>query len=124
MSEHAVDPVSKESVERGAAFADPDLQRPKRKALQEHPLCDEILLYASDQAEAFSLNASAKAVWDLCDGRHTIADICRELGGRFECSEAQLTADVHRAVCRLRELDLLEAEGALRPKAAEGERRP
>jgi hypothetical protein len=69
-----------------------------------------MLLYSPNREAAFSLNASAKAIWELCDGHHTLADICRELGERFECRADQLLADVHQAVRRLQELDLLEKE--------------
>jgi hypothetical protein len=115
--------LSNELTEPRASFADPDRRQPRRKALQEHALWEELLVYAPDAAQAFSLNPCAKAIWELCDGRHTVADICRELGSRFACAEAQLQTDVRQAVHRLEELGLLEAEGASRPAAAESDGR-
>ncbi len=85
-------------------------QCPRRKAIQEHALWDEILLYAPGRETAFALNGPAKAIWELCDGRHTLSDICRELGQRFSCSEETLSADVRVAVARFHELGLLEWE--------------
>jgi hypothetical protein len=79
-----------------------------------------MLLYGSDRQTAFSLNASAKAIWELCDGRHTLTDICRELGERFECAEDQLLADVQLAVRRLGELGLLEKENSSGTTSPEG----
>jgi hypothetical protein len=83
-------------------------QCPRRKAIQEHALWDEMLLYAPGRETAFSLNGPAKAIWELCDGRHTLTDISRELSQRFSCSEETLAADVQIAVQRFDELGLLE----------------
>lgn len=88
---------------------------PRRKALQEHALWDEMLLYAAGHETAFSLNAPAKAIWELCDGRHSLTEICQELGRRFSCPEATLRADVQDAVARLQELGLLEWDEPLPP---------
>lgn len=101
---------------RNAALSDAvqqsDCQRPRRKALQEHALLDEMLLYAPSQEAAFSLNASAKAIWELCDGQRTLTEICRELGGRFHCPGNQLLADVRNTLLQLQKLGLLETEAA------------
>jgi hypothetical protein len=117
-------PLNNEVPESAVIFADPNLQCPRHKALREHALGDELLLYAPDQAAAFSLNTPARAIWNLCDGRHTLADICRELGSHFECAEGQLLADVRQAIHQLQELGLLEAEGVPPPAAVESDRVP
>jgi len=90
-------------------------QCPRRKTLQEHALWDEMLLYAPGQETAFSLNAPAKAIWELCDGQHSLAEVCRELGRRFCCPEETLWADVRNAVVRLQELGLLEGDEPITP---------
>jgi coenzyme PQQ biosynthesis protein PqqD len=74
-----------------------------------------MLLYAPGRETAFSLNAAAKAIWELCDGRHSLAAICQELGRRFDCPAATLQADVQNAVARLEELGLLEWDEPLPP---------
>jgi len=111
--------LNNEVLETQASLPD-RLECPRRKAFREHPLSDEMLLYASDREAAFSLNASAKAIWELCDGRHTLTDICRELGERFQCSQDQLLADVQQAVRRLGELGLLEGESSSGTTSSQG----
>jgi coenzyme PQQ biosynthesis protein PqqD len=69
-----------------------------------------MLLYAAEGETAFSLNDSARAIWELCDGQRTVADLCRELGERFACEESQLLSDVTRTVAQLQQLGLLEHE--------------
>jgi hypothetical protein len=86
------------------------LQRPRRKALKEHQVWDEILLYAPEQDAAFSLNSSAKAIWELCDGRRSLADICQLLGERFDCPSDTLLSDVKNAILQLQKLGLVELE--------------
>jgi hypothetical protein len=86
------------------------LQPYRRGGIREYPLLDEMVLYFPEKEAAFSLNSSAKVIWELCDGRRTLADICRDLGGRLGCPADYLVADVEDAVGRLRTLGLLEVE--------------
>jgi hypothetical protein len=86
------------------------LQRPRRKALKEHQVWDEMLLYAPENDAAFSLNSSAKAIWELCDGHHSLGDICQSLGERFDCSGDTLLSDVKNAILQLQKLGLVELE--------------
>lgn len=107
--------MAEEAFQPGASPAEGLGRCPRRKALQEHALWDEMLLYAPGQELAFSLNAPAKAIWELCDGRHSLAAICEELGRRFHCPAATLQADVHKAVARLQQLGLVEWDEPLPP---------
>lgn len=55
--------------------------RPKARAegLVVRELAEEVLVYDLDTHKAVCLNGSAAAVWKLCDGRRTAADIRRSL---------------------------------------------
>jgi hypothetical protein len=83
--------------------------KPCRKPVREQELWDEMLLYVADREVALALNSSARAVWELCDGTRTVAEMCHELGRRFDCAGADLLADVAAAVSRFRDLGLLVA---------------
>jgi hypothetical protein len=87
-------------------------QRPRRKGVQAHPLGDELLLYTPEMARAFSFNQTAQAVWDLCDGQRTLAEISQHLATRYDATPDKLLADVQETVRQLQELGLLEPEAS------------
>ena len=85
-------------------------------SISDYGLEDEVLLYSSRSERVFSLNSSAKAIWELCDGGHTIIEIGQELGHRFDCSGDELLDDIIDALRKFREHGLLELEEASRPE--------
>ena len=91
------------------------LARPSRLgSVNCYDLDDEVLLYSSGSERVFSLNSSAKAIWELCDGGHTIVEIGQELGERVGCSGDELLDDIINAISEFREHGLLELEEAFR----------
>ena len=70
-------------------------------------ILDEIVIYSPGTSQAVSLNASARAIWELCDGTRTVDDICTELSGAAELPPDELHDDVSGAVIRFRELGLI-----------------
>ncbi len=87
-----------------------NLTRPCRcNNVEEHSLGDELLIYSSEQEMAFSLNCSSKAIWELCDGNHTLEEIAAMLGRRFGCSGDVLLKDIDAAVSQFRQLGLLQS---------------
>ncbi len=89
----------------------------RRNGIEEHILLDEIVLYYPEREMAFSLNSSTKAIWELCDGKHTVIEICQKLSERFACSAAELLSDVTTAIAKLQKLSLLEVKNAARTKS-------
>jgi hypothetical protein len=79
--------------------------------VKEFVVVDEKLLYRPGEKLGVTLNQSARAVWDLCDGRHTIGQIVRELGQRLGCTDSpmlgEIHADVTSVVAQLRDLGLV-----------------
>lgn len=71
-------------------------------------LADEMVLYLPGQELVVSLNHSAAAVWELCDGQTTVAGISRELGRTLGRPGRELLAEVEAAVGQLVELGLVE----------------
>ena len=75
---------------------------------EEHRLDDELLVYVPRSEQAFTLNRSAVAIWELCDGTRTVEEITEELGQCLGRSRTTLLTDVIKGVTRLHELGLLE----------------
>jgi hypothetical protein len=83
--------------------------RPSRSDdLKIYNLWDELVIYAPDQEKAVSLNSTAKAIWDLCDGRQTLAEIAQTLGSQFSASGVDLLADIQATIGQLHELGLVK----------------
>lgn len=71
-------------------------------------LTDEMVLYLPGQELVVSLNHSAAAVWELCDGQTTAAGISQELGRVLGRPGQELLAEVEAAVGQLVDLGLVE----------------
>lgn len=83
--------------------------RPSRlDNLKVYNLWDELVIYAPDQEQAISLNATAKAIWNLCDGQQTLVQMTETLGSQFNTSETDLLADIQATVDQLAELGLVK----------------
>lgn len=73
--------------------------RPRRCSdVQSFAMDDELLLYAPGRANAFTLNLSARAIWDLCDGSRTVSEIAGLLARESGTPEPALYPDVAGAV--------------------------
>ena len=97
------------------------MNRPKRVEIDALNSCEvesDLLIYTAERSALFSLNPSARAVWDLCDGRRTEAEICRLLAQDLGLAEADLAPDVTHALVQLAEANLIhEGEPAGNPEA-------
>lgn len=81
---------------------------PARAAdVRVYPLGDEALAYVPAAAAAYALNRSALAIFELCDGRRTVADIGRDCAQSLGCAPDALLPDVEHAVNELREAGLV-----------------
>ncbi len=84
-------------------------ERPRPSTgLVECPVRDELLLYDPRTERVVALNTSARAIWALCDGRHSAADVAATLGECLGLSPGALEADVTRAISELRDAGFLE----------------
>ena len=82
--------------------------RPNRAAdVRVYPLGDEALVYAPAAEAAYALNRSALAIFELCDGQRTVADIGRECARTLGCAPDALLPDVGHGVSELREAGLV-----------------
>lgn len=92
----------------GAAFEPGTAARPRRAAdLRMYPMGGEALVYVPAAAAAYTLNRSALAIFELCDGRRTVGDIGRVCAQTLGCDPAVLLPDVDRGVSELRQAGLV-----------------
>jgi hypothetical protein len=73
-----------------------------------YDLFDEVVLYSQTLDMAFSLNSTAKAIWELCDGNRSVEKISYELSQQFDGSETSLLSDIDRTVKLLHQHGLLQ----------------
>jgi len=82
--------------------------RPNRAPdVRVYPLGDEALVYVAAAAAAYALNSSALAIFELCDGQRTVADIGREFAQTLACTPDALLPDVEHGVSELRKAGLV-----------------
>lgn len=84
--------------------------RPRRVGtVRAFPLGEaEMMLMHDGRQVIHTLNASAWAIWDLCDGEHSVGEITRILAADVERAAAELEGDVRGTIARLGSLGLLE----------------
>jgi hypothetical protein len=70
---------------------------------------DELVAYSPASSQAVSLNTSARAIFELCNGTRTVDDICNELSDPAGMPPEALRADVQAAIEQMRDLGLLVA---------------
>jgi PqqD family protein of HPr-rel-A system len=88
------------------------MHRPRRAPdIVTSEVLDELVAYAPASSQAVSLNASARAIWELCDGTRTVDEICAELSEEAGVTAEALRGDVTDALARFRELGLVVGDG-------------
>ncbi|NEQ66800.1 MAG: PqqD family peptide modification chaperone [Symploca sp. SIO2D2] len=85
-------------------------------SIEEHDLGDEMLLYSLDKEIGISLNSSAKAIWELCNGKRTVDEISEELSLSLDLSSADLLPEVKAAITQLSKFGLLKLAGGSRER--------
>lgn len=80
---------------------------PVRKPLTSKELLDEIILYDDRTYKAHCLNNTAAAVWRLCDGNHSVADMAKALVPGSESDPGAAESLVWAALKQLRKSGLL-----------------
>jgi hypothetical protein len=80
--------------------------------LLEYGVGGELILCAPDVEEVHFLNATAAAIWLLCDGHHAVPDIAAELAALFELDLPAAESDVRETLADLLKARLLQASPA------------
>ena len=83
--------------------------RPKwRDGVLEGRVIDDILLERPANERNLWLNASGKAIWELCDGSRTVAEIGSALGDRYATNGHDMTSDVLATINRLQSVGFVD----------------
>lgn len=84
------------------------ISNPRQKEnVMAQEVLEEMVLYDAETEIGYSLNGSARSIWDLCDGTRSVEGICRELAEPLDVSPDLLHEDVSRLVDELLKLGLL-----------------
>lgn len=89
----------------------PGLRPYRMSGVVECDVRDELLVYQPASEIVVSLNASGRAIWELCHGERTVGEIAEALAGRLSVPADALLPDVVDAVSRLQSLGLLRLTG-------------
>jgi len=91
----------------------------RRPGIKAFPVSDELVLVAQrgcanpqeddNGNRALTLNGSGRAIWELCDGSHTVADMVRALEGRFPVDRDLLSRQVPEALAEMSRAGFIEA---------------
>jgi hypothetical protein len=103
--------VLEEFIARRAAGGELAFLRPRRRTgVRVGRVLDQTVLEVPGRADTLSLNSSAAAIWELCDGARGLADLTRELASRFQIAPEAMRADVQSVIERLESVGALDLE--------------
>lgn len=103
-----------ELVTRSRSGADMAVIRPiRRPGVREARIVEDLHLEIPGFSEPIVLNHSAATIWELCDGKRTVAEIVAELGRRFDAPHETLSAAVESTTKELGSTGALVLEDLL-----------
>jgi len=107
-AEPALATLLAEFVQRRARGLDLSLLRPHRqKGVREGKILGSMFLEIPGREDTVSLNASGAAIWEVCDGTRSLAEVNQELEARFDMPPGSLRADVEVVIKRLERIGAL-----------------
>ena len=83
----------------------------RKDTLLSHELDGELVLYDQGPNVVHTLNATARFVWERCDGSHGAEDIVRELTACYDIPPDLARKDIDRVLARLGSLGLIRQRG-------------
>ena len=74
-------------------------------------LGDEFLIYSVEHKELHVINPTARVIWDLCDGEHSISDMEKVLLANYAVpADSDIITDINTAINAFQQKGLLESE--------------
>lgn len=74
----------------------------RRSDVSVEEIGDETLLYDAHAGTVHVLNSTARLVWDLCDGEHTVSEIAEAIEAHFSVpAERDVLDDVRNTLASL-----------------------
>ncbi|OHB70334.1 MAG: hypothetical protein A2W17_09455 [Planctomycetes bacterium RBG_16_41_13] len=81
----------------------------KQKGIITQDIGDEVVLRNADQKTIHVLNTTARIIWDICDGEHTVEDMEHQLRERFSIPDnVNVLDDILNTLNTLSEKGMLE----------------
>ena len=81
----------------------------RKQDVTAQQLGNELILYDTRKKTTHVLNSTARRVWELCDGNHTVQDMERALMTSFSIPDGQdIANDIHQVVKTFVEKGLLK----------------
>jgi hypothetical protein len=81
----------------------------RRPDIVAQDMGDETLLYSAKDQIIHVLNPTARRIWELCDGAHTVEDMVKALQASFSIApERKVLEDIQRTLEVLAEKELLQ----------------
>lgn len=83
---------------------------PRRKdGILANELDQQVVLYSVENEVIHILNPTARAIWDLCDGKHSLQDIEHKVRTRFAVAEEHdVYADIQQTLQQFSAKGLLQ----------------
>jgi len=96
--------------------------RPKKiPGLKAYRVATEMVLVPESGGKVYALNPSGTAIWEMCDGQHSLLDMVTRLRGQFSGDELQMMTDLTGALFQFDALELLERSSLGDPRLAESD---
>ena len=85
------------------------MEKPKaREDVTIQILGDEVMIYDAQRENVHVLNKTAKNIWALCDGRHTIEEMAEALFKEYpDMNEKDLLTDIKQTVAEFKQKNML-----------------
>lgn len=84
-------------------------RRPRpRKGVRVEKLDDGVVLQGKKDPSVHVLNMTAARIWELCDGKHTVKSIAKDVTKGTATRYRDALADVERVIGELRQQKLLK----------------
>jgi coenzyme PQQ biosynthesis protein PqqD len=81
----------------------------RRPEVDLNPLPDQtVLLFQKDTSLAVPVNQSGAAIWEMCDGAHTLDQIVDKLAETYDQQRSRIEQDVRTFLEELTRLGLVE----------------
>ena len=81
----------------------------RKEGIQEQKLDRELMLLDPDTDHIHILNETAKVIWRLADGRHTLKEMEKKVKERFSVNNGHdVKGDIERVIGELKEKGLLK----------------
>ncbi|HXA64810.1 MAG TPA: PqqD family protein [Bryobacteraceae bacterium] len=81
----------------------------RRPEVDSNPLPDQtVLLFQKDTSLAVPVNQSGAAIWEMCDGAHTIDQIVDRVADTYDQERSRIEQDVRTFLDELMQLGFVD----------------